>query len=78
MATTNRQRANGIAGGIISIILGLVLIIMAFPIQSILIILSIGAVFGLYKVFQMMRNTIEDSLDEQDANNKWKQERNIK
>lgn len=74
----NRERANGIAGGIVSIIVGLVLAIVAFPVYSLVIILIIGAIFGLYKVFHLMRNTIEDHLDEEDANNRWKQENNIK
>jgi hypothetical protein len=74
----NRKRANGIAGGIISIIVGLVLIIVAFPVHSILTILCLGAMFGLYKLFNLMRNTIEDHLDEKEINNKWIKEKNIK
>ena len=74
----NRERANGIAGGIVSIIVGLVLAIVAFPVYSLVTILCLGTIFGLYKAFHLMRDTIEDHLDEEDANNRWKQENNIK
>ena len=74
----NRERANGIAGGIVSIVVGLVLAIVAFPVHSLVTILCLGAMFGLYKLFHLMRDTIEDHLDEEEVNNKWRQENNIR
>jgi len=78
MATTNRQRANKITMTIMSILMAIIVITLIFPVHSLGFILITGAIFGLYYVSKRLRNLIEDTLDEYDENNKWKQERNIK
>ena len=74
----NRQRANGITGGIISIILGIIIFVITFPSIFLGTILIVGATGSLYLLFKVIRNAVEDHLDEEDANNKWKQNKNIK
>ena len=74
----NRKRANGITAGIISILLGIILLIITFPVYILGTILIVGASIALYSIFKMIRTTIEDHLDEQDINDKWKQDKNIK
>ena len=78
MATTNRQRANGITLGILGVLITIITITLIFPVHSLGLILIIGAIVGLYYVSKKLRNLIEDTLDEFDENNKWKQDRNIK
>jgi hypothetical protein len=74
----NRQRANGITGGIISIILGIIIFVITFPSIFLGGALIVTAAGGLYLLFKVIRNIVEDHLDEEDANEKWKQDRNIK
>jgi len=63
---------------IMSILMAIIIITLIFPVHSLGIILIIGAILGLYFVSKKLRNLIEDTLDEYDENNKWKQEKNIK
>ena len=74
----NRQRANGITGGIISIILGIIIFVITFPSIFLGSALIVAAAGGLYLLFKVIRNVVEDHLDEEDANEKWKQDKNIK
>ncbi len=74
----NRQRANKITMIIMSILMAIITITLIFPVHSLGFILIIGAILGLYYMSKNLRNFIEDILDENDKNNKWKQERNIK
>ena len=74
----NRQRANGITGGIISIILGVIIFVITFPSIFLGTILIVVATGSLYLLFKVIRNAVEENLDEQDRINKWKQEKNIK
>jgi hypothetical protein len=74
----NRQRANGITGGIISIILGIIIFVITFPSIFLGTILIVAATGSLYLLFKVIRNAVEENLDEQDRINKWKQEKNIK
>jgi hypothetical protein len=74
----NRKRANGITLGILSILLGAIILIITFPKIILTSILIIGSLSALYYIGKALRNTIEDHLNEEDANNKWKQDRNIK
>ena len=75
---SNRKRANKITMTIMSILMAIIIITLIFPVHSLGIILIIGAILGLYFVSKKLRNLIEDTLDEYDENNKWKQEKNIK
>lgn len=74
----NRKRANGITSGIALIVLGILMIAVQFPyiVMNIILVLALG--YGLYQAIKAIRNLIEDYLDEQDKNDKWKQEKNIK
>jgi hypothetical protein len=63
---------------IMSILMAIIVITLIFPVHSLGLILIIGAIVGLYYMSKKLRNLIEDTLDEFDENNKWKQERNIK
>jgi hypothetical protein len=74
----NRKRANGITLGILAIATGILLVILAFPKTVITGILSIGLLIGMYHITKAIRDMVEDHLDEEDANDKWKQDRNIK
>ena len=74
----NRQRANGITGGIISIILGIIVFVITFPSIFLGGALIVTATGGLYLLFKLIRNIVEDYLDEEDKNEKWKQDKNIK
>ena len=74
----NRQRANGITGGIISIILGIVIFVITFPSIFLGLTIIAGSSIALYLLFKAIRNIVEDYLDEEDINAKWKQENNIK
>ena len=74
----NRKRANGITLGILAIVVGIILMVLAFPKTMITSIISIGLLIALYFITRALRNTIEDVLDEDDELNKWKQDKNIK
>jgi hypothetical protein len=74
----NRKRANGITGGIISIILGIIIFVITFPSIFLGGALIVTATGGLYLLFKLIRNIVEDYLDEEDKNEKWKQDKNIK
>jgi uncharacterized membrane protein len=78
MVTTNRKRANRITLGILGLLITIIVITLIFPVHSLGFILITGAIVGLYYVSKKLRNLIEDTLDEFDENNKWKQDRNIK
>ena len=74
----NRQRANRITLWILGVLIGIITIVIMFPVHSIALILGIIVILALYALSKTIRNLIEDHLDEQDKNNKWKQEKNIK
>ena len=74
----NRQRANGITGGIISIILGIIIFVITFPSIFLGLTIIAAASTALYLLFKAIRNVVEDYLDEEDINDKWKQDKNIK
>jgi len=74
----NRQRANGITGGIISIILGIILLAVTFPYYFLASAFIAAATGVLYLGFIVIYNIIKDHLDEQDKLNEWKQDKNIK
>ena len=74
----NRQRANGITGGIISIILGIAIFVITFPSIFLGLTIIAGSSIALYLLFKAIRNIVEDYLDEEDANAKWKQDKNTK
>jgi hypothetical protein len=74
----NRQRANGITGAIISMILGIIIFVITFPSIFLGGVLIIAATGSLYLLFKVIRNAVEENLDEQDRINKWKQDKNIK
>lgn len=74
----NRKRANGITLGIILIALGVIMIALQFPYIAMTVILASALGYGLFQVAKILRDGIEDHLDEEDKNNKWKQEKNIK
>jgi hypothetical protein len=74
----NRKRANGIAGGIISIILGIILLAVTFPYIFLASTLIVAATGVSYFMFKTIRTIVEDYLDEEDVNEKWKQDKNIK
>jgi uncharacterized membrane protein YjjP (DUF1212 family) len=74
----NRKRANGITLGILAIAIGILLVILAFPKTMTASIISIGLLIGMYHVTKAIRDMVEDHLDEEDKNNKWKQDKNIK
>jgi len=74
----NRQRANGITGGIISIILGIIIFVITFPSIFLSFAIIAGGSAALYFMFKTIRTIVEDHLDEEDINDKWKQENNIK
>jgi len=74
----NRKRANGITLGIFSILLGVILLIVAFPKIILTSILVIGTLVAGYMLGKAIRGIIEENLDEQDRINEWKQNKNIK
>jgi hypothetical protein len=74
----NRQRANGITGGIISIILGIIVFVITFPSIFLSFAIIVVASAALYFMFKTIRTIVEDYLDEEDKNEKWKQDKNIK
>jgi hypothetical protein len=74
----NNKRANGIAIGIILIILGVIILALQFPIVTIIIMSGTILGFGLYQLFLILRLEIKNHLNEQDENKKWKQNKNIK
>ena len=74
----NRKKANQLTLGILAIVTGIVLMILAFPKTMAASLTSIGLLIALYFITRAMRNTIEDHLDEKNKNDKWKQEKNIK
>jgi uncharacterized membrane protein YjjP (DUF1212 family) len=74
----NRKRANGITLGIAAIAIGILLMLLAFPKTMIASIISIGLLIAMYHVTKAIRDMIESHLDEEDKNNKWKQDKNIK
>jgi hypothetical protein len=74
----NNKRANGIAIGIILIILGIIILALQFPVITIAIISGTIICYGLYQLFLALRLEIKNHLNEQDENEKWKQSKNIK
>jgi ABC-type bacteriocin/lantibiotic exporter with double-glycine peptidase domain len=74
----NRKRANGITLGIFSILLGVIILIATFPFIFMNILFISVVISALYFLFKVIRNVVEDHLDEEDKLNKWKQDRNIK
>ena len=78
METTNRKRANKITMTIMSIVIAILIFIFIFPAYVMGIILIVGAILGLYYMSKTLRNMIEEALNENDKNAKWKQDKNIK
>jgi len=74
----NRKRANSITLGVLAIAIGILLMLLAFPKIMIASIISIGLLIAMYHVTKAIRDMVEDHLDEEDKNNKWKQDKNIK
>jgi uncharacterized membrane protein len=74
----NRKRANKITMTIMSIVIAILIFIFIFPAYVIGIMLVVGAILGLYYMSKTLRNLIEETLDENDKNAKWKQDKNIK
>ena len=73
----NRQRANGITAGIISIMLGITLLAIIFPYHFLGISLIVSASICLYFMFKTIRNTVKAHLDKEELS-KQKQDKNIK
>jgi len=73
----NKKRANGIAGGIISIMLGIALLAVTFPYYFLGISLIVSASMCLYFMFKTIRNAVKAHLDKEELNKQWKQEKNI-
>ena len=78
METTNRKRANKITLTIMGILIAILIFIFIFPAYVMGIILIVGAILGLYYMSKTLRNIIEEALNENDKNAKWKQDKNIK
>jgi uncharacterized membrane protein len=74
----NRKRANKITLTIMGILIAILIFIFIFPAYVIGMMLIIGAILGLYYMSKTLRNLIEETLDENDKNAKWKQDKNIK
>jgi len=74
----NRKRANKITVSIMGILIVILIFIFIFPAYVIGMMLIIGAILGLYYMSKTLRNLIEETLDENDKNAKWKQDKNIK
>jgi hypothetical protein len=74
----NRKRANGITGGILLIIAGLLMLALQFPVLTVALISGSITCYGLYQLFFAVRNEIESHLNETDETTKWKQNKNIK
>ena len=67
----NRQRANGITAGIISIMLGIVLLAIIFPYHFLGISLIVSASICLYFMFKTIRNTVKVHLDKEELNRQY-------
>jgi uncharacterized membrane protein len=74
----NRKRANKITLIIMGILIAILIFIFIFPAYVIGMMLIVGAILGLYYMSKTLRNLIEETLDENDKNAKWKQDKNIK
>jgi hypothetical protein len=74
----NRKRANKITLTIMGILIAILIFIFIFPAYVIGMMLIIGAILGLYYMSKTLRNLIEETLDENNKNAKWKQDKNIK
>ena len=74
----NRKRANKITLTIMGILIAILIFIFIFPAYVIGMMLILGAILGLYYMSKTLRNLIEETLDENDKNAKWKQDKNIK
>jgi hypothetical protein len=71
METTNRKRANRIASGVIATILLSIALIVTFPLIFMSTLLITGALCGLYFLFKIIRNTVQDHLDEAELNRRY-------
>jgi len=60
------------------ILIAILIFIFIFPAYVIGMMLIIGAILGLYYMSKTLRNLIEETLDENNKNAKWKQDKNIK
>ena len=67
----NRQRANGITAGIISIMLGIVLLAIIFPYHFLGISLIVSASICLYFMFKTIRNAVKVHLDKEELNRQY-------
>ena len=67
----NTQRANGITAGIISIMLGIVLLAIIFPYHFLGISLIVSASICLYFMFKTIRNAVKVHLDKEELNRQY-------
>ena len=67
----NRKRANGIAGGVILIIVGIILLMVTFPAVLMSILIIAAATSGLYFLFKTISNIVKDHLDEAELNRQY-------
>ena len=67
----NRQRANRIASISILVIILAILLIVTFPLIFMSTLLITGAMCGLYFLFKIIRNTVQDYLDEAELNRRY-------
>jgi hypothetical protein len=67
----NKQRANGITGGIISIILGIILLAVTFPYIFLASTLIVAATSGLYFLFKTIRNAVKAHLDKEELSRQY-------
>ena len=68
---SNRKKANQITALIMLAVAGLIALLVAFPVQFMLFLLGIILTLGLYSVTKIIRNEIEDNLDEKDMEAKY-------
>jgi len=67
----NRKRANRIASGAIATILLSIVLVAMFPYIFMSTLLIGGAMIGLYYMFKIIRNTVQDHLDEAELNRQY-------
>ena len=67
----NRKRANRIAAISILVIILVIALIITFPFIFMSTLLITGAMCGLYFLFKMIRNTVQDYLEEAELNRQY-------
>ena len=71
METTNRKRANRIASISILVIILVIVLVLTFPLIFMSTLLITGAMCGLYFLFKVIRNTVQDYLEETELNRRY-------